>query len=101
MSNEKELIQEIELLKTALQIERTKVYSLKKMLKAEYELKDSKKLNLHDLLGLKSHEDISSLKREFKKLLKALHPDKGGDERLFKVFSDHYSTLKYRDKDFS
>jgi curved DNA-binding protein CbpA len=28
--------------------------------------------------------------KKFKKLLKALHPDRGGDERHFKVFFDHY-----------
>ena len=34
------------------------------------------------------------VKRELKKILKSLHPDRGGDERLFKVFYDHYDKLK-------
>lgn len=85
---------EIELLKTALQIEQTKVRCLKKMLKAEYEMSGDKGLNFNSIFGLDISADKSIVKTEFKKLLKALHPDRGGDDRLFKVFNEHYSKVK-------
>ncbi len=85
---------EIEELRTALRIEQTKVRSLKKMLKAEYALTNSMRFNSSLLLGLENGADQEVIKREFKKLLKALHPDRGGDERLFKVFSEHYRKIK-------
>ncbi|PLT28906.1 hypothetical protein [Peribacillus deserti] len=88
------LKQEIELLRTSLHIAETKVHSLKKMLKAEYELSPDKPMNYHTIVGLDQLADNQTVKREFKKLLKALHPDRGGDDRLFKVFSDHYSKIK-------
>lgn len=92
--NEKlELIGELEELRTALRIEQIKVRSLRKMLKAEYEMSDSHHFNASLLLGLDSYADDQLIKKEFKKLLKALHPDRGGDERLFKVFNEHYQNL--------
>ncbi|MBM7691504.1 hypothetical protein JOC77_000909 [Peribacillus deserti] len=89
------LKQEIELLRTSLHISETKVHSLKKMLKAEYEMSSDKPQNYKFMLGLDQSVDNQAVKREFKQLLKALHPDRGGDERLFKVFSDHYSKIKF------
>ncbi len=92
--NEKlELIGEIEELRTALRIEQIKVRSLRKMLKAEYEMTGSQHFNASLLLGLDVHADNQLVKKEFKKLLKSLHPDRGGNERLFKVFSEHYRSL--------
>ncbi|MDR7077483.1 hypothetical protein J2Y03_002507 [Neobacillus niacini] len=85
--------EEIEQLKTSIRIEQAKNRSLKKMLKAEYALSDSPPLTLASLVGLDSDEDPEIIKKEYKKLLKALHPDRGGDERLFKVFYDHYSKM--------
>jgi curved DNA-binding protein CbpA len=61
------------------------------MLKAKYSLNDRDlPLTLHSLLGVDNVDNHDLLKKEFKKLLKALHPDRGGDERLFIVFYDHY-----------
>lgn len=85
---------EIEELKMAFRIEQAKVRSLKKMLKAEYALSDSKTISFNLLLGLDPTADKHLIKKEFKKLLKALHPDRGGDERLFNVFNEHYSKVK-------
>ena len=86
--------EEIEQLKTSIRIEQAKNRSLKRMLKAEYALTDSPPLTLGSLVGLDSEEDTELIKKEYKKILKALHPDRGGDERLFKVFYDHYTKLK-------
>ncbi|MEH7255229.1 hypothetical protein V7111_24285 [Neobacillus niacini] len=86
--------EEIEQLKTSIRIEQAKNRSLKRMLIAEYALTDSSQLTLGTLVGLDPKEDTESIKKEYKKILKALHPDRGGDERLFKVFYDHYTKLK-------
>lgn len=88
------LKEEIEELKIMIRIEQAKIRSLKKMLQAEYELSDSKPLTLNNLLGLDSAAEKELVKRELKKILKSLHPDRGGDERLFKVFYDHYDKVK-------
>lgn len=88
------LKEEIEELRSAVRIEKAKVRCLKKMLKAEYDLSDSKPLTIHSFVGVDAAADPQAIKRELKKLLKALHPDRGGDERLFKVINDHYSKLK-------
>lgn len=88
------LKEEIEQLKTTIRIEQAKNRSLKRMLKAEYELTDTPPLTLTSILGLDPGADPDSIKKEYKKLLKALHPDRGGDERLFKVFYDHYDKVR-------
>lgn len=84
------LKEEIEEVKTTIRIEQAKVSGLKKMLKAEYALSDHPPLTFNSLFGLDAGADKALLKKEFKKLLKALHPDRAGDERLFKVFYEHY-----------
>ncbi|WP_442599879.1 hypothetical protein [Neobacillus sp. D3-1R] len=84
------LKEELEELKTTIKIAQTKVHSLKKMVKAEYALFNQDPPSFHTLLGVDEAADKDLLKKEFKKLLKALHPDRGGDERLFKVFYEHY-----------
>ena len=84
------LKEEIEEVKSNIRIEHAKVNALKKMLKAEYALSDYRPLTFISLFGLDADADKAMIKKEFKKLLKALHPDQGGDERLFKVFYDHY-----------
>jgi hypothetical protein len=88
------LKEEIEQLNTTIRIEQAKNRSLKRMLKAEYALSDTPPLTLTSLLGLNPGADIDTVKKEYKKLLKALHPDRGGDERLFKVFYEHYEQVK-------
>jgi hypothetical protein len=88
---ENQLLKEkIEELQTTISIEQAKVRSLKKMLKAEYSLYTTTPYTFHSILGIDDETDQDLLKKEFKKLLKSLHPDRGGDERLFKVFYDHY-----------
>ncbi|WHY03059.1 DnaJ domain-containing protein [Neobacillus sp. DY30] len=86
--------EEIEQLKTTIRIEQAKNRSLKRMLQAEYALSDTAPLTLTSLLGLDSRADSDTIRKEYKKLLKALHPDRGGDERLFKVFYDHYDKVR-------
>jgi hypothetical protein len=88
------LKEEIEQLKTTIRIEQAKNRSLKRMLKAEYELTDTPPLTLTSILGLDPGADMDVIRKEYKKLLKALHPDRGGDERLFKVFYEHYEKVK-------
>jgi uncharacterized membrane protein YheB (UPF0754 family) len=87
------LNEQLELLNTRLHIEQSKVRTLKKMLNAHIEASVAPTSKLEDLLGLKQNSNSQELKKEFKKLLKALHPDRGGDERLFKVFKNHYEEL--------
>jgi hypothetical protein len=86
--------EEIEQLKSSIRIEQAKNRSLKRMLKAEYALSESPPLTLGSLVGLEPGADIDLVKKEYKKILKALHPDRGGDDRLFKVFYDHYTKVK-------
>ncbi len=88
------LKQENEELKSIVRIEQSKVRGLKRMLQAEYALSDSPPLTYAGLLGLETDADKELIKKEFKKLLRSLHPDRGGDERLFKVFYEHYSKTK-------
>lgn len=90
------LTEQLELLKTRIHIEQSKVRTLKKLLNAQIEGTEPSTFPYDELLGLKKQNSNNSqtLKKEFKKLLKALHPDRGGDERLFKVFYDQYENLK-------
>ncbi|WLR57221.1 J domain-containing protein [Mesobacillus subterraneus] len=85
---------QLELLNTRLHIEQSKVRTLKKMLNAQIEASGTDPSQMEELLGLNKNTDSYVLKKEFKKILKALHPDRGGDERLFKVFNEHYENLK-------
>lgn len=84
----------MELLNTRLHIEQSKVRTLKKMLNSQIEASGTVPSQMEELLGLNKNTDSQVLKKEFKKILKALHPDRGGDERLFKVFKEHYENLK-------
>ncbi|WP_307290826.1 J domain-containing protein [Bacillus sp. SORGH_AS_0510] len=90
------LTEQLELLKTRVHIEQSKVRTLKKLLNSQIEGTEPSTFPYDELLGLKKQNSNNSqtLKKEFKKLLKALHPDRGGDERLFKVFHEHYENLK-------
>ncbi|WHY79815.1 J domain-containing protein [Neobacillus sp. WH10] len=89
-----QLKEENEALKSKVRIEQTKVRGLKRMLQAEYALTDSPPLTYCELLGLEPDADKELIKKEFKKILKALHPDRGGDDRLFRVFYEHYTKTK-------
>ncbi|TDK63044.1 J domain-containing protein [Bacillus salipaludis] len=88
------LKEDIEQLKSSVRIEQAKVRSLKKMLQAEYALTAAPPLTFNTIFGLDESADPSLLKKEFKKLLKCLHPDRGGDEQLFKIFYEHYNKLR-------
>ena len=88
------LSDELELLKTRIHIEQSKVRTLKKMLNAQIEAAGTNSFHYEEMLGLNPDSNGQALKKEFKKLLKALHPDRGGDERLFRVFNEHYENLK-------
>lgn len=88
------LSEQIELLKTRIHIEQSKVRTLKKLLNAQIEVTEPSSFHYAELLGLNQEPNSHMLKKEFKKLLKALHPDRGGDERLFKVFNEHYEKIK-------
>lgn len=87
----KEKIEELEI---ALRISQAKERSLKKMVKTEYSLFTPDPYSIQSLLGIDEYADKDLLKKELKKLLKSLHPDRGGDERLFKVFYEHYEKIK-------
>jgi hypothetical protein len=84
------LIEKIEELTATVRIEQAKVRSLRKMLLAESSFNSPTPKSFYNLLGIDATADPELLKKEFKKLLKSLHPDRGGDERLFKVFYEHY-----------
>jgi len=88
------LKEENEALKSKVRIEQIKVRGLKRMLQAEYALSDSPPLTYFELLGLEQDAEKDLIKKEFKKILKALHPDRGGDDRLFRVFYEHYTKTK-------
>ncbi|OCA81722.1 hypothetical protein A8F94_22645 [Bacillus sp. FJAT-27225] len=87
------LTDQIELLKARVHIEQAKVRTLKRLLNDQIEADGPSGFH-SELLGLEHDSDNHVLKKEFKKLLKALHPDRGGDERLFKVFKGHYDSIK-------
>lgn len=84
------LKQKMEELTATVRIEQAKVRSLRKMLLAESSFNSPSPKSFYSLLGIDEGADPDLLKKEFKKLLKYLHPDRGGDERLFKVFYEHY-----------
>jgi len=90
----RKLSDELELLKTRIHIEQSKVRTLKKMLNAQIEATGTNSFHYEEMLGLNTNSNGQAVKKEFKKLLKALHPDRGGDERLFRVFNEHYENLK-------
>ncbi|WP_423798393.1 DnaJ domain-containing protein [Neobacillus sp. SAB-20_R2A] len=94
LQENRSLKEQIEILKTRIHIEQSKVRTLKKMLNTQIEVTEPSAFHYGELLGLNQDSSSHQMKKEFKKLLKALHPDRGGDERLFKVFNDHYENLK-------
>lgn len=91
-----DLTEQVELLKTRVHIEQSKVRTLKKLL--NFQIEKTGTTSFEELLGVGQDQNKLLLKKEFKKLLKALHPDRGGDERLFKVFNEHYKNIKEWDR---
>lgn len=49
--------------------------------------------NEFDILGIPQDSDLSTIKKAFRKLAKVHHPDKGGDEEMFKKIQEAYEKL--------
>lgn len=49
--------------------------------------------NLYEVLGVSKDADIKEIKKAYRQLSKEHHPDKGGDEELFKKISKAYAVL--------
>lgn len=54
--------------------------------------------NYYQILGVSENASLEEIKKEYKKLAKQHHPDKGGDENLFKNISEAYSVLSDDEK---
>lgn len=54
--------------------------------------------NLYDILGVSKSASVDEIKRAYKKLAIKHHPDKGGDEEVFKKISNAYSILSDEQK---
>lgn len=49
--------------------------------------------NYYDILGVDEKDNQDTIKKSYRKLAKEHHPDKGGDENLFKKISEAYDVL--------
>jgi len=49
--------------------------------------------NYYDILGVSKTASADEIKKKFRELSKKHHPDKGGDEEMFKKINEAYSTL--------
>jgi DnaJ-class molecular chaperone len=49
--------------------------------------------NLYDILGLSKNASFDEIKAKYKSLAQQHHPDKGGNENLFKEIIEAYETL--------
>jgi molecular chaperone DnaJ len=56
------------------------------------------KRDYYEVLGLKKGASADEIKKSYRKLAKEHHPDKGGDENIFKDISEAYETLSDSDK---
>lgn len=54
--------------------------------------------DLYETLGVKPDAHISAIKSAYRKLAAKHHPDRGGDEEIFKTISQAWETLKDEDK---
>jgi molecular chaperone DnaJ len=54
--------------------------------------------NLYDILGVSKSASADEIKKAYKKLAIKHHPDKGGDEEVFKKISNAYSILSDENK---
>ena len=52
--------------------------------------------NPYDVLGVSKNFTLEELKYNYKKVAKRVHPDRGGNEKLFKLLSKHQ--LKDKEK---
>lgn len=53
---------------------------------------------LYDLLGVSQNSSVDEIKKAYRKKAMQHHPDKGGDETLFKEISNAYEVLSDNDK---
>jgi curved DNA-binding protein CbpA len=49
--------------------------------------------NYYDILGVSKTSSQEEIKKKYRELSKMHHPDKGGDEEMFKKINEAYSTL--------
>lgn len=54
--------------------------------------------NLYDILGVQKSASLDDIKKSYKKLAIKHHPDKGGDEEIFKKISNAYNILSDEQK---
>jgi curved DNA-binding protein CbpA len=52
-----------------------------------------KEINLYDILGIKSSATHENIKNAYHKLVKTMHPDRGGDPAIFELINDAYFVL--------
>ena len=50
--------------------------------------------NYYDILGVSENASADQIKRAFKDIAKREHPDRGGNEEIFKEANEAYDTLK-------
>ena len=62
--------------------------------KARCKAKYDKPMTDYKILGLKKGADMSSIKSAYHKLARVWHPDKNGDEEVFKKINTAYDNLK-------
>ena len=53
--------------------------------------------NYYDVLGVPSNASDTELKKAYRKLAMKHHPDKGGNEKAFKLINEAYSCLSSED----
>jgi molecular chaperone DnaJ len=56
------------------------------------------KRDYYEVLGINKNATADEIKKAYRKLVKIHHPDKGGDETLFKEISEAYEILSDKDK---
>jgi DnaJ-domain-containing protein 1 len=50
-------------------------------------------ITYYEILGVREDADKNEIKRRYRHLIKLIHPDKGGDEHLFKLIHEAYEAL--------
>ena len=50
--------------------------------------------NYYDILGVSEDASNDQIKKAFKSIAKKEHPDRGGNEKVFKEANEAYDTLK-------